>query len=168
MFSVITAISFGLYFKRTFTYIKYTTRDIVSHIQLWVHSNDYIRKFQSNLERAALPPLTAENNYAMKSLLVTKGCPTFTPKTAPSPSMIDLQPSNTHFPWPTLLTIRNGIQIQSAVFPQFTHQTKRQTDELGGNSVWTPAYTLLHTDCIAIWLIFIIFLAENISFCYVI
>ena len=39
-------------------------------------------------------------------------------------------PSNTPIPRPTPLTTPNGIQIQSAVFPQFTHrgQTDRQTD----------------------------------------
>jgi len=29
---------------------------------------------------------------------------------------------------PTLLATSNGIQIRSAVFPQFTHQTDRPTD----------------------------------------
>jgi len=37
-------------------------------------------------------------------------------------------PSNTQMPDLTALTTRNGIQIQSTVFPQFTHQTDRHTD----------------------------------------
>jgi len=39
------------------------------------------KKSQSNLERAMSPPLTAENNYATKSPLVTMGCPIFSPST---------------------------------------------------------------------------------------
>jgi len=35
-------------------------------------------------------------------------------------------PSNTPILWPTPLTTPNGIQIQSAIFPQFTN--RRQTD----------------------------------------
>jgi len=38
------------------------------------------KKSQSNLRRAALPPLTTENNYATESQLVTVGRLTFTPK----------------------------------------------------------------------------------------
>ena len=41
------------------------------------------KKSQSNLGRAVSPPLTAENNYATKSPLVTMGCLTFTPKSPP-------------------------------------------------------------------------------------
>ena len=54
----------------------YATRDI----------NEHEWKSQSNLGRAASPPLTAENNYATESPLVTMGCLTFILKTVPSPS----------------------------------------------------------------------------------
>jgi len=37
-------------------------------------------------------------------------------------------PSNRLIPRPTTLTTPNGIQIQSAVLPQYTPQTDRQTD----------------------------------------
>jgi len=37
-------------------------------------------------------------------------------------------PSNTPIPQPTPLTIPNGIRIQSAVLPQYTFRTDRQTD----------------------------------------
>jgi len=40
----------------------------------------------------------------------------------------DVDPYNTRIPWTTPLTIPNGIQIQSAVFPQFTNRTDRPTD----------------------------------------
>jgi len=46
------------------------------------------------------------HNYATNSHLLTMGCPTFTPKTVPS----------------------SGTQIQSAVLPEYTLQTERQTD----------------------------------------
>jgi len=73
------------------------------------------------LERTASPLLTAEN-YATKSPLVTMGCP----KAAPYPSTIST-PSNTSILRPTQFTTPNGTQIQSAVFPQFTHLTDRET-----------------------------------------
>ena len=71
--------------------------------------------------RAVSPPLTAENNYATKSPLVTMGCLTFTP-TLPLPSTI-FTPSNTPIPRPTPLTTPKGIQIQSAILPQYTLHT---------------------------------------------
>jgi len=46
-------------------------------------SSNLNKKSQTNMGKAASPSLTAENNYAKKSPLVTMGCPTFTPKTAP-------------------------------------------------------------------------------------
>jgi len=95
------------------------------------------KKSQSNLGRAASSPLTSENKNATKSPLVTMGCPTFTPK-LPLPLRRCSAPSNTPIPRPT------GIQIQSAIFPQFTHrQTDRPTGGLGDNSVPTPTHALL-------------------------
>jgi len=38
-------------------------------------------------------------------------------------------PSNTPIPQPTLLITPNGIQIQSAIFPQFTHRTDIPSDQ---------------------------------------
>jgi len=48
------------------------------------YDNDYNKKSQSNLGRAASPPLMSENNYATKSALVTMGCPMCIPKTVPT------------------------------------------------------------------------------------
>jgi len=45
------------------------------------YSGEFNKKYQSNLGRAASPPLMAENNYATKSPLVTMGYSTFTLKT---------------------------------------------------------------------------------------
>jgi len=60
--------------------------------------------------------------------LVATGRPKFTHKSAPSPSAITT-PSKTPILRPTPLTNRNGIRIQSDVFPQYTfRQTDRQTD----------------------------------------
>ena len=56
--------------------------------------------------RAASPPLTAENNYATKSPLVTMRCHTFTSKTVHSPTTICT-------PRPTPLTTPNGITRSS-------------------------------------------------------
>jgi len=55
-------------------------------------------------------------------------------------------------PEPTPLTTPNGIQIQSVVFPQFTHwidkdtdrQTHRLTDGIGDQPVPIPTYALLY------------------------
>ena len=55
------------------------------------------------------------------------GMPQFTPKTATSPSTITT-PSNTPIPRSTPLTIPNGIRIQSAILPQYTSWSDRQTD----------------------------------------
>jgi len=104
------------------------------------HRTNYNEKSKSNLGRDSSPPLTAENNYATKSPLVTVGCPTFTPITAPSlrrsPPHLYTHPSTdpTHHP--------NGIEIQSAVLPQYTLRTDRETDRqiaLNDKSVPTAA-----------------------------
>ena len=55
------------------------------------------------------------------------GTPYIHPKTVPFPSTITT-PSNTPIPRPTPLTTSNGIRIQSAVLPQYTLWTNRQTD----------------------------------------
>jgi len=110
------------------------------------------KKFQSNLGRAAPPPLIAENNYATKSSLVTVGCPTFT-LILPLLLRRSPPPSNTPISRPTPLTTPNGIQVQSAVLPQYTIWTNRQTvrqtdwrtDGLGDKSVPSLAYAL-YTD----------------------
>ena len=49
------------------------------------------------------------------------------PQNCPFLSMITT-PSNTPIPWPTPLSIPNGIRINSAVLPQYTLRTDRQTD----------------------------------------
>jgi len=67
------------------------------------------------------------HNYATKSLLVLKGHPTFNLKLPISLDWSPL-PSNTPIDRPTQLTTANGIQIQSALFPQLTYWTARQTD----------------------------------------
>jgi len=96
-------------------------------------------------------PLTILNNssicsfthyYATKSPLVTMGCPKFTPKTAPSLRRSP-PPCITPIPRPTPLTILNGIQIQSAILPQYTFQTEwlkhthTQTDRWAGRQLYT-------------------------------
>jgi len=63
---------------------------LVTHIPFYMCS----KKSESNLGRAASPPLTAENNYDTKSPLITMERPTFTSKTVLSPSTISTQ-SNT-------------------------------------------------------------------------
>jgi len=67
------------------------------------------------------------HNYATTSPMVTMERPKFTPKTTTSPSTITT-PSNTPIPRPIPLITPNGIQIQSAVLPQYTLRTDRQTD----------------------------------------
>jgi len=67
------------------------------------------------------------HNYTTKAPMVTMGRPNFTPKTAPSPSTITT-PSNPPIPRPTPFTNPNDIRIQSAVLPQYTLRTDRQTD----------------------------------------
>jgi len=50
------------------------------------------------------------------------------PKTAPNTRRRSPPPSNAPIPRPISLTTPNGIQIQSAVFPQITNRTDRPTD----------------------------------------
>ena len=94
------------------------------------------------------------HNYATKSFLVTMGLPKFTPPQKKIASSLWAISTLSHTPIhrPTALTTPNGIQIQSAVFPQFTHrtdtqtdrQTHRLTDRIGDEPVPIPAYALLH------------------------
>ena len=61
------------------------------------------------------------------------------PKTAPS-AWGTWTPSTTPMPWLTPLTIPNGMQIQSAVLPQYTFRTDRPTDRQ------MDTHTQTHTD----------------------
>jgi len=81
------------------------------------------KKSQSNLGRAASPPVTAENNYATKSPLVTMGCPIY-PKTALP--FDDLHSNLIH---PSLdRPHSNGILIHSAILSQYTFRSHRQNN----------------------------------------
>jgi len=98
------------------------------------------KKSQSNLGRAALQLLTAENNYATKSPLITMGCSTFTPKTASSlrrspPYLIPHLSTDPTHPTP------NSMQIQSAVLPQYTpdRHTDRQFDAWDKRPVYSKS-----------------------------
>ena len=88
--------------------------------------------------KSRVATLTAENNYATKS-------PHLPPK-LPLPFRRSPPPSNTPISRPTPLTTPNGIQIQSAILPQYTFRTDRPTDQptdgLGDRSVPRPAYAL--------------------------
>jgi len=100
------------------------------------------KKSQSNLGRATSAPLMAENNHTTVPIGYN-GMPTFTPKTAPSPSTISTP---------------NGIQIQSAILPQSTHRTDRLTDR--HTDRWDRQQVcsnirLSSIDCIAMRLIII-------------
>ena len=103
------------------------------------------KKSQSNLGKAASPPLTAENNYATKSPLVTMGCPTFTSKTTPFPSPISAHSSldRPHSPPETASRSNQPFFHRSPTW-QTDRQTDRPTDELSNNAVPTPAYALLY------------------------
>jgi len=84
------------------------------------HSN-INKKSQSNLRRAASPSLMAENNYFTECHWLQWDAPKLLlPLRQPPPA------SSTPIHRPTPFTIPNAIQIQSAVFVQFTHRTDRQ------------------------------------------
>jgi len=57
------------------------------------------------------------------SVFLQAGCPSCRPTNS-----VKAPPSNTPIPQLTPLTTPNGIQIQSAISPQFTHQTDRAID----------------------------------------
>ena len=72
--------------------------------------------FHAQVEYISFPKICYSNQCEQK---ITK--------TSPSPWGMRT-PSNTPIPWPTPLITPNGIQIQSAVLPQYTFQTDWQTD----------------------------------------
>ena len=120
--------------------------------------SDGKREIQSNLERAASPPLTVENNYATKSRLVTIGCPIYTPFpkiTAASPSTIST-PSNT----PILDNPTHHAKRHPDPISRFAtvHPPDRQTD---GPTHWIgdrPLPRAAYAYCIAI----IILISEHL------
>jgi len=69
------------------------------------------------------------HNYATKAQLVTMGRPEITQK-LPLLLRRSPPPSNTPIPRPNPFTIPHGIQIQSAVLPQYTMWTNKQTDQV--------------------------------------
>jgi len=81
------------------------------------------------------------HNHTTKFPLITMGHCTFTPNL---PLLLDRSPlpSDTPIPQPTPLTAPNGIHIQSAIFPQLTHQRDRQTNRQHGRQ--TCKNTRLH------------------------
>ena len=80
--------------------------------------------------RAGSQSLTAENNYATKSPTGYDWILHIYPRKLSLSLRRSLPPSNTPIPRSTPFTTPNGIQIQSAVFPQFTQRTDRQTGVL--------------------------------------
>ena len=80
----------------------------------------------SMTKQVAYCPKLFGKSHIVKSPLVTVVCPKFNPKSALSPSMITTT-SSTRIPRLTALTIADGIWIHSAVFPQHTLWTDRQT-----------------------------------------
>ena len=91
------------------------------------------QKIPKSFGKSHFITLTAENNYAAKSPLVTLG---WMLHIYPSP------PKNCPFPFDNLHPIKythlstdpthHSIRIQSPTFPQFTHRTDQQTDKSDG------------------------------------
>ena len=73
------------------------------------------------------------HNDATKSHSLQWNAPNSPPK-LPLPLRRSTLPSNTPIPQPTPLSNPNGIQIQSAVLPQYTFQTDRHTDQYVGQA----------------------------------
>ena len=88
-----------------------------------------------------------------KTTLVTMGCPTFTPQNC-SFTFDDFYPIWYTHSSTDPLTNPNGIQIQWAVLPQFTHRTDRQqTDRWAVGDKPVPKPRLHCIDCIVTRLI---------------
>ena len=109
------------------------------------------KKLQRNLGRATSPFLTAENDCATKSPLVTVRCPTFAPKTAPSLPIDDL---HLHLIHPSLDQLHPPPRTASRSNQPFFHNSPtgptdrpRQTDGIGAKSAPTPRISSI--DCIA-------------------
>jgi len=75
-----------------------------------------------------------QNNSSVASDVITQQCHKFhtaynrARHTAPKYAPTYGSNSNLHILLPTLPTTRNGIQIHTAIFLQYTGQTDRQTD----------------------------------------
>jgi len=97
--------------------------EVTSSFHIYASCLSKLTSPQSNMRRAR-----------RKGLIGYNGTPKFTPKTAPSLRRSP-PPSNTPIPRLTQLTTPNGIRIQSAVLPQYTLRTDRQTDGLDDRPV---------------------------------
>jgi len=82
---------------------------------------------QSDLEEPRRHPLR-QRTTTPQSLHRYNATPHIYTKIAPTPWTITT-PSNTPIPRLTPFTIPNGIRIHSAVLPQYTFRTDRQTDK---------------------------------------
>jgi len=70
-------------------------------------------------------------------------------------------PSNTAMPPPTPLTTPNSIRIHSAVLPQNTFRTDRQTDRLTDGPGEKPVLRVLTLESDALIIIRLIFLDQS-------
>ena len=96
------------------------------------------KKSQSNLGRAASPPLTAENNYATRSLQLLQWDVPHLPPKLQFPLRRYPPPFNTSIPRLTPPTIPDGMQIESAILPQCIFRIDTQTDKPVGDLVRAP------------------------------
>jgi len=112
---------------------------------------------QSHIVEQVLPKVILEDCYALAQLqknvpIGYNGTPQIHPQKCPF-SFDDDQLSNTPIPRPTPLTTPNGIRINSAVLPQYTFQTDRQTNRqtdgltLGENLIESDAL-IINIGCI--------------------
>jgi len=100
------------------------------------------KKSQSNLERAASPPFTAEYNYATKSPLVTMGCPIFSPQMP-----IPFDDLHLHLIHQSFERRHSPSQTASGSNQPFCHnssttQVDRQTDGIGDKTLLQHSLTL--------------------------
>jgi len=159
---------------RTWLYLYIVCKEIFSIFHAWIEyisvQNTQFKPMGPNPPKPSLPHIIPEclsrpnsppktrdrsihallHNQASKSPLVTMGCPTFTPKTAPYRSTSPL-PSNTPIPRPIPLNSPNGIRMQSALLPQYSFQIDQQADTDKQTSRWDrrkfyskSAYALLY------------------------
>ena len=97
----------------------------------------------------SLPPKDSSIGSCTSAQLCIKvptgysGMPQIHPQNCPFPSTITTL-SNTRIPRPTSPTTPNGIQIHSAILPQYIFRTERQTDRWSRRQTCTKsAYALL-------------------------
>ena len=127
--SKVSSVAYQMYDKYVLNDFLWSTFVVIILIYLCLCGNNcwllLLTSHQSNFEKSTL----LSHNYATV-LISYNGTPQIHPQKLPL--LLQWSPP---IPWPSPLTIPNGIRIQSAILPQYTFRTDRPTDGLGDRPI---------------------------------